>query len=138
MASKVFLDANILLDFTLQRSGYQEAKAVIEKGIKGELQLFTTPAVLHIISYWMTKTHSSGIAKKIVLTLLADVHVIDCDHATSLMAMNSNIEDALQYYTALKFNIDYFISGDKKLKKAAVSQLPVHTAKDYIREIGSK
>jgi predicted nucleic acid-binding protein len=135
MASKVFLDANILLDFTLQRLNYNEAKEILQRGIDGEMQLYTTPAVLHIASYWLTKAYSSAIAKKLILTLLADVQVIDCDHATVLMAINSNIddvEDALQYYAALKYGIIYFISSDKKLKKAAIPQLPVYTAKEFL------
>ena len=138
MASKVFLNANILLDFTLQRAGYDEAKKVLQKGIDGDIQLCTTPAVLHITSYWLTKAYSNAIAKKLILTLLADVRIIDCDHATALMAINSNIddiEDALQYYAALKFNIMYFISSDKRLKKAAIPQLPVYTAKEFLDEL---
>ena len=138
MASKIFLDANIILDFTLQRAAFAEAKQLIQKGIDGEIQLYTTPAVLHIVSYWLTKAYSSTVAKQLMITLLTDVHVIDCDHATSLMAINSNfddIEDALQYYTALKNNVDYFISSDKKLKKEAIPQLPVYTAQEFLEEL---
>ena len=138
MASKVFLDANILLDFTLQRAGHDEAKRIIQKGIDGDIQLFTTPAIIHIVSYWLAKAYTNSTAKKIVLTLLADVQVIDCDHATVLMAINSNIddiEDALQYYTALKYNVVCFISSDKKLKKMAIPQLPVYSAKEFLKEM---
>lgn len=138
MGSKVFLDANILLDFTLQRAGHGEAKRILQKGIDGNIQLYTTPAVIHIASYWLTKAYSSAVAKKLILTLLADVQVIDCDHATVLMAINSSIddiEDALQYYAALKYNIIYFISSDKKLKKSAMPQLPVYTAKEFLKEL---
>jgi predicted nucleic acid-binding protein len=49
MASKVFLDANILLDFTLQRTGHNEAKKILQKGIDGDILLCTTPAVIHIV-----------------------------------------------------------------------------------------
>lgn len=135
MASKVFLDANMLLDFTLQRPGHEDAKRIIEKGINGEINLVTTPAVLHITSYWLRKAYSASIAKDIILTLLADVHVIDCDHATALMAVSSNIddiEDALQYYAALKYAVDYFVSSDKKLKRDAIPQLPVHTSQELL------
>jgi predicted nucleic acid-binding protein len=138
MASRVFLDANILLDFTLQRARYAEAKKVIQKGIDGDIQLSTTPAVLHITGYWLTKAYSSTIAKQLILTLLTDVLVIDCDHATALIAINSNIddiEDALQYYTALKYNVAYFISSDKKLKRAVMPQLPVYTAEELLEEL---
>jgi hypothetical protein len=73
----------------------------------------------------------------LLLALLADVQIIDCDHATALMDINSNvsdIEDALQYYTALKFGMEYFISGDKKLKRFAIPQLPVFTAGEFLKE----
>ena len=33
MASKVFADANLLLDFTLQRAGYSHAEEIIQLSI---------------------------------------------------------------------------------------------------------
>jgi hypothetical protein len=57
---------------------------------------------------------------------------------TSLVALNSeidDIEDALQYYTALKHQTEYFISADKKLKKSAIPQLPVYSADEFLTEI---
>jgi len=139
MASKLFADANILLDFTLQRAGYQTAKELIQLAIEGKLLLYTSPSVVHITAYWLTKAYNPQTAKQLLLSLLADVQVIDCDHATSLMALNSkmdDIEDALQYYTALHHGMDYFISADKKLKKVSIPQLPVYTAAELIAEIG--
>jgi hypothetical protein len=59
----------------------------------------------------------------------------------SLMAINSSFEDtedALQYYTAIKHNVEYFISADKKLKKAAIPQLPVFTAEAFLKEFSFK
>jgi predicted nucleic acid-binding protein len=141
MASKVFLDANILLDFTLQRAGYEQAKQIVEKGINGDIHLVTTPAVLHITGYWLKKAYSTTIAKDIVLTLLADVQVIDCDHPTALMAVSSNIddiEDALQYFAALKHTVEYFVSSDKKLKRDAIPHLPVYTSLELLKELKDK
>ena len=135
MASKVFADANLLLDFALQRAGFQNASNIIQLAIDGTIQLYTTPAVLHVTSYYSGQAYTKPQAKQIVLTLLNDVQVIDCDHSTALVAANSaidDLEDALQYYTALKHGADYFISADKKLKKAALPQLPVYTASEFI------
>jgi predicted nucleic acid-binding protein len=135
MASNLFLDANFLLDFTLQRSGYTEAKQIVSLAISGDIQLCTTPAVLHIIAYWLTKTYSGKKAKTIILSLMNEVRVIDCDHETALLAMNSvmeDIEDALQYYTALTHGADIFISSDKKLKKVSIPQLPVMTPREFL------
>ncbi len=38
----------------------------------------------------------------------------------------------LQYYAALKNNVDSFISSDKKLKKAGIPQSPVYTAQELL------
>lgn len=140
MASKVFLDANFLLDITIQRPGFLEASQIIQRAIDGQVQLFTTPAVLHITSYYTTQAYGNNQAKQILLTLLNDVQIIECDHATALMAISSNmddIEDALQYYTAIRFGMDYFVSGDKKLKKTALPQLPIYTASELLAELKS-
>ena len=138
MASKVFADANLVLDFTLQRDKYIPARELVQHAIDGTIQLFTTPSVLHISAYWITKAYGPAKAKELLLALLTDIQVIDCDHATALMAINSSmgdIEDALQYYTALKFGMEYFISSDKKLKKAAIPQLPIYTADEFLEEL---
>jgi predicted nucleic acid-binding protein len=138
MASKVFADANLLLDFTLKRENYEAAREMICHSIDGVIQIYITPYVLHIAAYWTTKTYGSAKSKLILLALLADVQIIDCDHATALVAINSNmndIEDALQYYTALKFGMDYFISSDKNLKKTAIPQLPVYTAAEFLNDL---
>ena len=138
MASKVFADANLLLDVNLRRANYDAAIAVLQHSIDGDIQLYTTPAVLHITAYFTAQAYSSEHTKKIILTLLNDVQIIDCDHATAIAALNSSFddtEDALQYYTALKFGIDYFISTDKKLKKAAIPQLPVYSPAQLLAEL---
>ena len=141
MASKVFLDANVILDFLLQRpAGYSDARDLIQKGVNGEIRLYTNPAVLHIVSYYTRQAYDSAIAKTLLLTLLTDVQIIDCDLGTALIAITSNIddiEDALQYYTALKEKMDYFTSSDKKLKKAAIPQLPVHTPGELLNLLGT-
>lgn len=139
MAFKVFLDANVLLDFFLQRAGFYEAEKVIEKVSEGVFMAFTTPAILHICGYWLTKEYGVAKAKQLLTSLLADVHVIDCDHQTAISALQSainDIEDALQYFTAIKYNLSYFISSDKPLKKVAIPQLPVYTPREFLDEIG--
>ena len=60
MAFKVFLDANILLDFTLKREDYAASKQIIELAISGEILAFTTPAIVHITAYWLTKTYGKA------------------------------------------------------------------------------
>jgi hypothetical protein len=47
----------------------------------------------------------------------------------------TDIEDALQYYTALHHKLDVFISSDKQLQKSAISSLPVYTPEEFLKSI---
>ncbi len=139
MASKIFLDVNLLLDLVLSRPGEATARAIVEACIRGEIELYTSPSVLHITAYFTAQSYSQRQTKQILLTLLNDVKVIDCDHATALVALASghieDTEDALQYFTAIRFGLDCFVSADKRLKKAALPQLPVYTAAELLAEL---
>ncbi|WEK37184.1 MAG: PIN domain-containing protein [Candidatus Pseudobacter hemicellulosilyticus] len=137
MASKVFLDANILLDFTLKREAYPVARKIMELAVNGQVQAFITPSIVHIVGYWLTKAYGNAKAKELLLTLLADVSVIDIDHEITLTALHSkikDIEDALQYYTAIHHKVDYFLSRDKDLQKASIPTLPVYTPDEFLKE----
>ena len=138
MAFKIFIDANILLDFTLQRPNYNDAKKLIELVINDEIQAYINPAIVHIVGYWLAKAYGSEKAKQLLLSLLNDVHVIDISHELTLLALNSkidDIEDALQYYTAIHHQLDYFISGDKKFQKSATPTLPVIAQSHFLKEV---
>ena len=138
MASKVFLDANILLDFTLKREEYEQSKRIVELAVIGTIQAFISPSIVHIVGYWLTKAYGNAKAKELLLTLMADVTVIDLPHEIVLNALHSKIndlEDALQYYTALHHKLDYFISRDKHLQKQSIPLLPVYTPREFLIEL---
>ncbi len=136
MASKIFLDANIILDFTLKRESYEVSKKIIALVVHREYEAFITPAVIHIVGYWLTKAYGVEKAKELLLTLLSDIQVIDISHSITLNALHSkirDIEDALQYYTALHHQLDYFISRDKRLQKDGIPALPVYTPEQFVK-----
>jgi predicted nucleic acid-binding protein len=140
MAFKIFLDANVLLDFMLKRDNYVDATLLMEKIIVGDFKAFITPSIVHIVSYWLIKIYGISTTKELILQLLADVSVIDIPHEVVLVALHSkmnDIEDALQYYTAIHHRLDYFISGDKQLKKDCIPTLPVLTLKTFLGEINA-
>ncbi|RZL40751.1 MAG: PIN domain-containing protein [Pedobacter sp.] len=137
MASKIFLDANILLDITLKREAYNESKQVFLLASSGRVLAYITPSILHITGYWLTKAYGASKAKELLLTILTDVTVIDMPHEIALTALHSSIndiEDALQYYTAIHHKLDVFVSRDKQLQKNAVPALPVYTPIELIKE----
>jgi len=139
MAFKVFLDANILLDFTLKRDEYEQSRAIIELAVNGDIQAFITPSIVHIVGYWLAKSYGNAKAKELLLTLLTDVTVIDLPHEIAVNALHSkinDIEDALQYYTAIHHKLDYFISRDKQLQKQSIPVLTVYTPDEFLTEFG--
>jgi predicted nucleic acid-binding protein len=138
MASKVFIDANILLDFTLKRVDYARAKKLIALVESGKVHGYVTPSIVHIVGYWLTKEYGAKKAKEVLLTLLVDIKVIDISHTTTLTTLHSkinDIEDALQYYAALHHKLDYFLSRDVKLMKEGTPVLPIISIDDYMEII---
>lgn len=138
MVFNIFLDANIILDLLLIRSNYQNARSVLNLAINGKVKAFTTPSIVHSVGYWLTKSHDSTKAKDMLLTLLADVKIIDIDHEITLLALHSkisDIEDALQYYAALHHQLDVFISEDKRFQKEGTPSLPVVSSKYFLENI---
>jgi predicted nucleic acid-binding protein len=127
-----------LLDFTLKRDEFEQSRKIIKLSVNGTIQAFITPSIIHIVGYWLTKAYGNAIAKELLLTLMADVNVIDLPHEIVLNALHSkitDIEDALQYYTAVHHKMDYFISRDKQLQKQGIPVLPVYTPKELLIEI---
>lgn len=135
MASKVFLDANVCISFLLQRKGFESSERIFERIILGEFKAYISPAIVHIIAYFLGKVLAKDIVKSLILSLLANVKVIDCNHEIAINAINSrmtDIEDALQYYTAMHHKMDYFISLDKNFIKSAIPNLPVFSPIDFL------
>ncbi len=139
MAFKVMLDANIVLDFTLQRDiGYKDAKELVAKVIEGRLSAFVTPFIVHIAGYYLRKIHGIVITKQMLFSFLSDVRAVDIPHTVVLQSLQSaipDVEDGLQYYSALHHHLDYFISRDKPLLKHALPQLPVVSPRVFLEKI---
>jgi predicted nucleic acid-binding protein len=139
MAIKVFLDANVLLDFILKREQhYDDAKQIFQLVEENHIYGYITSSVLHITGYWVTKDLGVNKAKEIILNLLTIITVIDIQHETAVIALHSkidDIEDALQYYAAIYHKLDYFITRDKQLQKDGIPALQVYSPADFINRI---
>jgi predicted nucleic acid-binding protein len=136
MVFKLFLDANVCIDFLLQRKGYESSERVFEKIVSSECKAYTSPAIVHIVAYFLRKVYPLDTVKLTILNLLANVRIIDCSHETAIVAVNSqmtDIEDALQYFTAMEHKMDCFISLDRDLIKASLPSLPVLTPEEFLK-----
>ena len=137
MAFRVFLDADILLDFTLKKETYPIVRQLMEWAVPGRVQVFVTAAVIRDIGRALTSAYGVDQAKELLLALLAEVQIIDAGYETTVNALHSrmgDIPDALSYYTALHHRLDYFITRDKDLSKAAIPVLPVCTPEEFLQQ----
>jgi hypothetical protein len=48
-----------------------------------------------------------------------------------------DIENAMQYFTAVHHKLDYFLTRDKQLGKMAMPALPVYTPEDFLKKLNS-
>ena len=138
MASKIILDSNIILDLSLQRSeDFDDLKKIYRRIVDGEFKSYITTAIIHTCAHFLIKSVNVKAAKEILIGILNNVKVIEANHDIVTEAIQSDftdIEDALQYYTALHHKMDCFISRDKKFIKAAKPQLPVYDPATFIKK----
>ena len=135
MAFRVFLDAGILLDLTLKRDRYAAARRLMEWTVEGRIEAYVTPAVIQETARWLKQVYGAVRAKELLLALLAEVLVIDGGHTVAVSALHSDMSDmdeALSYYTALHHKLDYFITCNEDLSKAAIPVLPVCTPEEFL------
>lgn len=136
MIFKVFLDANIVLDFVLKRAGFDEGKTIIGWAESGRIKGFVSPSVVQICAYWMAKAYGTPKTKEIIAALLEFLTCIDIPHEQIIFALHSSmddIEDAFQYYTANYHQLDFVISRDKMFEKSDFPSLPVIAPAEFIR-----
>src|SRR4051812_2830850 len=100
-------DANVFLDALLQRGELGlECLQIIELAERSELILYISSSKLINVRYFLQKAGKNN--SRIVLTLkslLSFTTVISPDNKTIIKALHAgfnDIEDAIQYYTALQ------------------------------------
>ncbi len=135
MASKILIDANILIDFLLKRKNFEVSERLLKNIFTNQYKVFVTPAIIHITAYWIKKSLGAAVSKIILLELLNNIKVIDCDHKTAILALSSkmtDVEDALQYYTALQHQLDFVITQDQHFQKQAIPSLPIYSPQEFL------
>ena len=134
----VFLDANVFLDAILKRTdNYEACQFLLTESRNSLLRLKTSPSCLLHVIYFLKK---AGIDNSAVIpimeNLLRVVSLASADEKifqTALQAGFSDLEDAIQYHTALQVNdIDYFITSNIKDYKKTSSGLPAVTPAQFI------
>lgn len=139
---KLFLDANIVVDFLCERSNdfYLPAARLMVKSYNKEIELCCSTLTLATASYFMEKGKISQteifhkISDMISICELADVDREIVEQALS--SEFTDFEDAMQYFSAKKWGADIIITRNKK--DFQHSQLPVYEPMEYLEKSQNK
>lgn len=132
---KLFLDANVVVDFLCERSDfYLPAARLMVKSYNKEIELCCSTLTLATASYFMER---SKVSQADIFHKLSDMMSIcelaDVDRAVVEQALSSaftDFEDAMQYFSAKKWGADIIITRNKK--DFANSQLPIYEPLEYL------
>ena len=128
---KVFLDTNVLIDFIARREDfYQAAANLINLGVKGEIELYTTPLTYATCIFIARKVLGyDGVVK--AMQMLDDylnvttMNSVQCKNA--LFSSMPDFEDMLQFESAFAAGCDVIVTRNKK-----------HFPQDAIQVLDSK
>jgi len=141
MKHSVFIDANVFLDYLLQRPANAEyAKQLLYLAAQKLIHAYTSSSNLINIIYFLEK---AKVPKADIVATLADlvsiVSVISPGNETFLSAIEldfSDLEDAIQYATALEEeSVAYFITENVADFANSLPALRVLNSRRFLEEI---
>jgi predicted nucleic acid-binding protein len=137
MATKLFLDTNIILDLLDRDRPFSKESEVLFKFIEeGAFLAYFSESVITTTDYVLIKKFANAKRISILNDLLKLITIIECSNTivqNALLKNEPDVEDAILYELALTEKLDYFITNDKQaLKKKATKKLPIITTKDFL------
>lgn len=137
MATKIFLDTNIILDILDTERPFSKESEVLFRFIEdGSLLAYFSESVITTTDYVLIKKFTNTRRVSILSDLLKLITIIECTNSivqNALLKNEPDVEDAILYELALTEKLDYFITNDKQaLKKPANKKLPIITTKGFL------
>lgn len=135
---KLFIDTNIIIDLLSKREPfYEEAAILFSLADKKQVELSVSALSIANTSYTLLRQLDSTKTRSILRNLRLIINVLALDDKIIGLALNDetfhDIEDALQYYTAINNTQEIIIT--RNLKDFKKSILPTMTAKQFIKTI---
>ena len=134
---KLFLDADILLDFLLDREPFiDDITKILDESLSSGIALCVSPITIANINYIIEKLENQGKANTQRKKLLKIVHVENVGQSIINTASNSkfkDFEDAIQNYCAEESGHQIIITRNTKDYKK--SDLSILTPKEYLAKI---
>ena len=121
--SKIFVDSDVILDLLARRiPHFHFAALLFTFADMNQIELFTSPTVFCNVFYLLRKEIGTVQAKAALRKLRLILHIIDTSEKTLDYALNSefsDLEDAIQCYTAQQHQIKILLTRNIRDYKAA-------------------
>jgi len=135
----VFLDTKVAFDQISKREPfYGESLPLIDSVAKGNMSFSIAEGSIMTLIYLAYDSYKMPDAKEQLLDFISMCDVLRSGKSLIRNALTSEFndkEDAIQYYTALHYEVDYFITRNKKDYQPFVTRLPVYTPTEFLNQI---
>lgn len=131
---RLYLDANVILDYLQKRPNATYVQNILLLAHKNKVTLITS--VLNFATIFYLEKRRGHATKKIlerfrlINKVISAVDQTTTSYQSALDANFSDFEDALQYFAAVENQANLFVTGNKKDYKNSV--IPVLSAKEYL------
>lgn len=115
--NSLFIDSDILIDLLAKRVHYDEALKLLSIVAENKAKAYTTSLVFANVHYIITKFGNKQKSIKATRTLRRNISILTMNEKSFDDALDSSFpdfEDALQYFSALNFGIDFIVTRNKK------------------------
>ncbi len=134
MATKIFLDTNIVLDFLLERVGeFEEIKLIFNAATDKVLDLYVSESVLTTAIYFLQKQNIDALNVTRLLIQNLSVLLFKIEIFASPIQSFKDPEDGLLYFLALDAKMNYFITRNTDDFKNHLKELPVFSPKQFLQ-----
>lgn len=137
---KLFIDTNIVIDLLAKRDPFYSAAAkIFSMADKNQIELSISSLTFANTNYVLARVKTSKEAREILRKFRVLVTVLSLNEKIVDLALNdegfSDLEDGLQYYSAIENGQDIIITRDLNDFKGA--EIPVMTADEFLTSTGS-
>lgn len=131
---KIFVDTDIILDLLSYREPfYISAANLFSAADRNEIEICVSSLCFANLNYILSKQFSSAEAKMKLLKFKTLVTVLAVSDKVIELAMSSDfkdMEDGIQYYTAIENRVTILLTRNLKDYKTAI--IPVMTAEQFL------
>ncbi len=132
--NRAFVDTDVILDLLTQRTPYFHFAALLFTFAEmKKIILYTSPSVFINAFYILRKHLGIAEAKKALMRLRLLIHVIDADEKIidlACLSDFSDLEDAVQYYTAQQHRLGTLIT--RNIKDYKVKDMIIQSPETYL------